>query len=76
VSYIILRGLCGITVSNVHAPTEDKMNGMKDRLYKVLERVFHKFPKYHLKIMIGDFTAKVGRENIFKPIIGNEFAQN
>jgi hypothetical protein len=25
-----------------------------------------------MKILIGDFDAKVGRENIFKPTIGNE----
>jgi hypothetical protein len=25
-----------------------------------------------MKILLGDFHAKVGRENIFKPTIGNE----
>jgi hypothetical protein len=25
-----------------------------------------------MKILMGGFNAKVGRENIFKPIIGNE----
>jgi len=25
-----------------------------------------------VKILLGDFNAKVGRENIFKPTIGNE----
>jgi endonuclease/exonuclease/phosphatase family metal-dependent hydrolase len=25
-----------------------------------------------MKILVGDFNAKVGREDIFKPIIGNE----
>jgi len=30
------------------------------------------FPKYHMEINLGDFNAKVGGENIFKPIIGNE----
>jgi len=36
-----------------------------------LEQVFDHFPKYHMKILVGDFNAKVGRENIFKPTIGN-----
>jgi len=30
------------------------------------------FPKYHKKILIKYFNAKVGRENIFKPTIGQE----
>jgi len=25
-----------------------------------------------MKILLGDFNAKVGRDNIFKPIIGQE----
>jgi hypothetical protein len=39
-SYIILRShWCDIIVLSVHAPTEDKIDYMKD-----------KFPKYHMKI--------------------------
>jgi hypothetical protein len=34
--------------------------------------VFDKSPKYHMRILLGDFNAKVGREDIFKPTIGNE----
>jgi hypothetical protein len=34
--------------------------------------VFDKFPKYHMKILLGDSNAKAGREGIFKPTIGNE----
>jgi hypothetical protein len=71
-SYIILRGhWCHIIVLNVHAPTEDKTDDVKDSFYEELECVFDKFPKYHIKILL-DFNAKVGREDIFKPTIGNE----
>jgi hypothetical protein len=45
---------------------------VKDSFCDELEGVFNKFPKYHMKIMLGDFNAKVGREDIFKSIIGNE----
>jgi hypothetical protein len=45
---------------------------VKDSFYEELEPVFDKFPKYHMKILLGDFYAKVGREDIFKPTIGNE----
>jgi hypothetical protein len=37
-----------------------------------LKRIFDKFPKYHIKILLGDFNAIVGREDIFKLTIGNE----
>jgi hypothetical protein len=45
---------------------------VKDSFYEELERVFDSFPKYHMKILLGDFNAKVGREDIFKLTIGNE----
>jgi hypothetical protein len=71
-SYILLRGRwCHIIVLNVHAPTEDKTDEVKDSFCKELERVFDKFPKYHLKIILIDFNAKVGRKDISKPTISN-----
>jgi hypothetical protein len=45
---------------------------MKDSFYKKLERVFNKFPKIPHEIFLGDFNAKVRREDIFKPTTGNE----
>jgi exonuclease III len=45
---------------------------VKDSFYEELEHAFHQFPKCHMKILLGDFNAKVGREDIFKPTIGNE----
>ena len=30
------------------------------------------FPKYHMKILLGEYNAKVESENIFKLTIGNE----
>jgi hypothetical protein len=72
-SYILLRGSwCDIVVLNVHARTEDTCDDTKDRFFEELEGVFDQFPKYHMKILLGDFNAKVGREDIFKPTIGNE----
>jgi hypothetical protein len=45
---------------------------MKGRFYEELEHAFNKFPKYDKKILLRDFNAKVGREDIFKPRIWNE----
>jgi hypothetical protein len=63
-SHTILRGRwCHTIFLNVHAPIEDKVNDLKDSFYEELERVFDKFPKYHIKILLGDFNAKIGRED-------------
>jgi hypothetical protein len=43
-SYIQLRGhWCHIIVLNIHAPTEDKIDYVKDNFCEGLERVFDKF---------------------------------
>jgi hypothetical protein len=49
-----------------------KTDDLNDSFHEELEHVFDKFPKYHIKILLGDFNAKVGREDIFTPKIGNE----
>ena len=73
VSYTVLRGRwCNIIVLNVHATIEDKCDDSKDRFYEKLGQVFDHFPRYHMKILLRDFNTEVGRENIFKPTIGNE----
>jgi exonuclease III len=72
-SYIVLRGRwCNIIVLNAHAPTEEKTDDSEDSFYEELEQVFDHFPKYHMKILLGDFNAKLGRQDIFKPTIGKE----
>jgi hypothetical protein len=37
--------------------------------------MFDKFPKYHMNISLGEFSAKVGRKDIFKLTIGIESVQ-
>jgi hypothetical protein len=38
----------------------------------LVESVRDKFPKYHMKILLGDFSNKIGREDIFRATVGNE----
>jgi hypothetical protein len=45
---------------------------VKASFYEELELVFDKLTKYHMKILLRDFNAKVVREDIFKSTIGNE----
>jgi len=56
----------------VHAPSEEKSNDPKDSFHEDFEQVFDHFNKYHMKITLRDFNVKVGGQNIFKTIIGNE----
>jgi len=63
----VLRGRWrNIIVVNVHAPSEEKSDESKYSFYEKLEQVFDHFPKYHMKILLGDINAKLGRENIFE----------
>jgi hypothetical protein len=55
----------------MHAPCEDTSDDIKDSIYEELGRVFDQFPRYGMKILLGDFNARVGREDIFKPTIRN-----
>jgi hypothetical protein len=67
-SYIKLRSSLYDIFLNLHAPTEEKCNYTKDSFYEEPERVL----KYHMKILLEDFSVKVEREDISKQTIGNE----
>jgi len=70
-SYKVLRGSwCNSIVFNVHAPIEENCEDSKGSVYEKLKQVFNHFPKCHIKILVRDFNAKVGRGDIFKPTIG------
>jgi hypothetical protein len=72
-SYEVLRGRrCNVMVLNVHGPSEEKSDDTKDSLYEKLRKDFNNIPKYHMKILLGDFNAKLGRDDIFKPTSGDE----
>jgi len=72
VSYTVLRGRwCYTSFLNMHAPSEKKSDDSKDSCCNELEQVSDHFPKYRMKILLGDLNAKLGRENIFNPTIGN-----
>lgn len=55
---------------NVHAETEDKNEITKDNFYNKLEQVYDATPSNDIKILIGDFNAKIGREPIYQEIVG------
>jgi hypothetical protein len=42
----------------------------KEKFYEEIEKVYNGIPKYDDKMIIGDFNAKIGKEEIYKPVIG------
>jgi hypothetical protein len=56
----------------VHAPCENKRDDIKHSFREEKGSVFDQFPKNDMKIILVEFSAKVGRETIFKPTIRNE----
>jgi hypothetical protein len=69
--YITLRGrCCDIIDLNVHTPTEDKIDDVKDSFYEELECVFDILPKYHMKILLGNFNAKGIEKTFSNPQLG------
>jgi hypothetical protein len=58
-------------VLNVLVPTKDKIDGVKYSFYKELECVINQFANHHMQILLRDFNAEVGTEEIFKPTIRN-----
>jgi hypothetical protein len=55
----------------VHASRAEKKVMNQKTVYEVLKRIVGHFPKFQIKILLGDFNAKVGRENNSKPTIKN-----
>lgn len=58
------------TIISVHAPTEENKLVM-DSLYDKLNQKQYRIPAHDTKITTGDFNAKIGKEEIFKPVAGN-----
>jgi hypothetical protein len=56
----------------MHGPSEEKSDDSINTFYDELDQVFNDFPKYHLKVLLGDFNAKLEREYILTLTIGNE----
>ena len=70
--YLRLRGqFYNYFLISAHAPTEDRDEETKDTFYDNLEEIITKAPKYDIKIILGDFNVKLGKETILQPHVGN-----
>jgi len=64
------------TLINVHAPTSEKMEEIKEEFYSFLEQNINQIARLDIKIIVGDFNAEVDKESIYKPTIDNESLHN
>jgi sorting nexin-29 len=55
----------------VYAPTEEGDDDEKDLFYDELDRLWGLCPRHDVKIIMGDFNSKIGREEEFRPFLGN-----
>jgi exonuclease III len=58
----IRRKFKNLKIISAYSPTEDQGAEDKADFYSKLERICSRVPKYELLIIMGDFNAKVGRE--------------
>lgn len=63
---------CDIIVLKTRGPTKDDSDASKDRSYEDLQQVFVSFSKNHIKILLENFNAKFGREDISQLTIRND----
>jgi exonuclease III len=61
---------------NVHAPTNKNMEQIREKFYSLLEQNINQIARSNTKIILGDLNAKVCKESIYKPTIGNESLHN
>ncbi|XP_008179458.1 craniofacial development protein 2-like [Acyrthosiphon pisum] len=73
ICYIILKGkYFDIAVISCYGPTEEKEDKKKDKFYEELAEVYDRLPRHSIKIFLGNFNAKIGRETMYRPLIGKE----
>jgi len=62
--------LHNITFVNVYAPTEDTEDEIVDEFYETLQSVCDQLSKHDAIITLGDFNAKLGKEQTYREING------
>jgi hypothetical protein len=50
--------------------TEEKSVEERDSFCDDVDRIYGDCPRMYIKIIIGDMNAKVGKEDVYKPISG------
>lgn len=61
-----------LSLLNVYAPTETAEEEVKNGFYEKLETEYEKIPKEDTIIVLGDFNARIGKEDHLRQIAGKE----
>ncbi|XP_042906181.1 craniofacial development protein 2-like [Parasteatoda tepidariorum] len=61
-----------ISIICAHAPTEDKADEVKDGFYDLLEKTQSECCSNDVKLLMGDFNAKIGHDTNMDRFAGNE----
>jgi len=56
------------TLINVHAPTNEKTEEIKEEFYSLLEQNKNQIARLDINIILGDFNAKVGKAHTNPPL--------
>ena len=59
-----------------YAPTEEDTDEVKDLFYEQLDKAYNKLHAYDIKLLLSDFNAQVGKENIYMGTIGKHNLHN
>jgi hypothetical protein len=54
-------------------PNGDKADEEKDSIYHELDDMYGECPKRDCKIINGDMNAEVGKEQLYRPVIGKHW---
>jgi len=57
-----------ITLINVHALTEEKMEEEKDKFYDDLQKTYDRASKHDIVMVLGDLNAKIGKEKAYESV--------
>ena len=55
----------------MHTPSEEKSEDSKESICEELEQLFDHFPRHRMSNLLGELIARLGKEDNFKPTIGN-----
>ena len=61
-----------ISIICAYAPTNEATDEEKEIFYEQLDKAYGTLPVHDMKLVLGDFNAQVGREDIFMGTIGKQ----